>query len=98
MKIGILTFHKAQNYGAFMQCYALSKELEKRFPGHTVEVIDYTSYNLQHDYEKTFFEQIFGAKTDIYKPGAKLIAKRIVRALLNLPESNRNKKNFGASC
>ncbi len=39
MKIGILTFHWATNYGAVMQCFALQTYLEQL--GHSVEVIDY---------------------------------------------------------
>ena len=39
MKIGILTFHWATNYGAILQCYALQTYLENL--GHDVEVIDY---------------------------------------------------------
>lgn len=39
MKIGILTFHRAINYGAVLQCYALSETLKKM--GHDVYVIDY---------------------------------------------------------
>lgn len=39
MKIGILTFHRAINYGAILQCYGLYKTLT--LLGHDVEVIDY---------------------------------------------------------
>ena len=39
MKIGILTFHCAHNYGAVLQCYALQEMLKGM--GHTVEIIDY---------------------------------------------------------
>lgn len=39
MKIGILTFHWAANYGAVLQCYALQTYLESL--GHNVEVINY---------------------------------------------------------
>lgn len=39
MKIGILTFHRAINYGAVLQCYALYETLRRK--GHDVEVIDY---------------------------------------------------------
>lgn len=39
MKIGILTFHNALNYGAVLQCYALQHYLQEK--GHDVEVIDY---------------------------------------------------------
>lgn len=39
MKIGILTFHRAINYGAVLQCYALTEILKQL--GHEVCVIDY---------------------------------------------------------
>ncbi len=39
MRIGILTFHWATNYGAVLQCYALQTYLEGK--GHDVEVINY---------------------------------------------------------
>lgn len=39
-KIGIITFHRALNYGAVLQTYALRTSLEKYFDGD-VEVIDY---------------------------------------------------------
>lgn len=39
MKIGILTFHCAHNYGAMLQCYALQEYLKGR--GDEVYVIDY---------------------------------------------------------
>ncbi len=39
MKIGILTFHRAHNYGAVLQCYALQETLKRM--GHDVQVIDY---------------------------------------------------------
>lgn len=39
MKIGILTFHRAKNYGAMLQCYALSSFLKSM--GFEVGVLDY---------------------------------------------------------
>lgn len=39
MRIGILTFHAAHNYGAVLQCYALQEFLRSK--GYEVEVIDY---------------------------------------------------------
>lgn len=39
MRIGILTFHCAHNYGAMLQCYALQEYLKGR--GDEVYVIDY---------------------------------------------------------
>ncbi len=49
MKIGILTFHCAYNYGAVMQCYALQQSLESM--GHDVEVIDYRPGYLVEPYK-----------------------------------------------
>lgn len=39
MRIGILTFHRARNYGAVLQAYGLQEVLKKM--GHYVEIIDY---------------------------------------------------------
>lgn len=39
MKIGIITFHFAENYGAVLQCYALQEYLKSR--GHEVVIINY---------------------------------------------------------
>lgn len=38
MKVGILTFHRAHNCGAMLQCFALQTVLERM--GHTVDVLD----------------------------------------------------------
>lgn len=43
MKIGILTFHRSINYGAFLQSYALQHSLEKNLKHVEVEIIDYES-------------------------------------------------------
>lgn len=39
MKIGILTYHRALNYGAVLQCMSLYSVLKRM--GHEVEVVDY---------------------------------------------------------
>lgn len=41
MRIGILTYSRAYNYGAFLQAYALKTYIESL--GHTVEFVDYES-------------------------------------------------------
>lgn len=41
MRIGILTFHRPVNYGAFLQSFSLSGEIKRRFPAAEVEIIDY---------------------------------------------------------
>lgn len=40
-KIGILTYHRAINYGAFLQCYSLTTYIQGLFPEYKVEVIDF---------------------------------------------------------
>jgi len=45
--IGILTFHRSINYGAYMQAFALSNEIKKRFPKCNIEIIDF-EYLFKH--------------------------------------------------
>lgn len=52
MKIGILTFHRSFNYGAFMQCYSLCSKLRSEFPNVTFEVVDYTSPKAMTGYDR----------------------------------------------
>lgn len=49
MKIGILTFHCAHNYGAVLQCFALQEVLKSL--GHDVKVIDYRPSYLVYAYK-----------------------------------------------
>lgn len=51
MKIGILTFHRAINYGAVLQCYALSEMLKSL--GHEVSVVDYRPEYIEY-YRRKF--------------------------------------------
>lgn len=53
MKVGIITFHNANNYGAVLQCYALQEVIRKI--GHEVEIIDY---------ENQFIKQLYIPKLD----------------------------------
>ncbi len=46
MKIGILTYHCAHNYGAVLQCYALQEYLKSL--GHEVCVVDYRPTYLKY--------------------------------------------------
>lgn len=50
MKIGILTFHNADNYGAVLQCYALQETLKKQYPNDDIYVIDYKSPKIVNSY------------------------------------------------
>jgi len=47
MKIGILTYHRAENYGALLQAYALRTYLRQQ--GHDVSFVDYwPKYHVEH--------------------------------------------------
>lgn len=52
MKVGILTFHRALNYGAVLQCYALQEVLKAM--GHEVDVIDYRQQYIENYYKPHF--------------------------------------------
>lgn len=41
MKVGILTFHRPINYGAYLQSFALSNYLHTTFPDIEFEIVDY---------------------------------------------------------
>lgn len=51
MKIGILTFHNADNYGAVLQCYALQETLKGLRPNDEVRVIDYRNPCIERAYQ-----------------------------------------------
>lgn len=53
MRIGILTFHRACNYGAYLQACCLCKRLIQE--GFQAEIIDYYTYNESKKYKQ--FEQ-----------------------------------------
>lgn len=60
MKIGILTFHRAHNYGAILQVYAL-QELLKEY--YDVEIIDYYPKSLHYyHYSECYNVSIFHVK------------------------------------
>ncbi len=49
MVVGILTFHRANNYGAVLQTYALQQFITQL--GHQVKIIDYTPPKLKNTYK-----------------------------------------------
>ena len=56
MRIGILTFHAAHNYGAVLQCYSLQEYLKSL--GHEVYVIDYQNDRMLAVYKRFRVERI----------------------------------------
>ena len=55
MKIGILTYHRSQNYGAQLQAYALQKYLT--IQGNNVEFIDYWPQYHKNLYKTSFLDK-----------------------------------------
>lgn len=55
VKIGILTFHRAINYGAVLQCYALLNFLNGM--GYDTEVLDYACSYLEKNYRSFHIPQ-----------------------------------------
>lgn len=60
MKVGILTFHRATNYGAVLQTYALQKYLSKK--GVAAEVIDYRAPFIEQHIKPIAFNKVFNMR------------------------------------
>lgn len=84
MKIGILTFHRAHNYGAVLQCYALQEVLERL--GHDVQVIDYRQPYIESVYAvfnwKYFFSLLWHLHAKTFLCYLKHMGRRIHRAYM----------------
>ena len=62
-RVGILTFHKSINYGAFMQCYSLSQRMQRDFPDCRIEVIDYVPLRTLATHDVNLFSYLFGSRS-----------------------------------
>lgn len=80
-RIGILTFHRSINYGAFMQAYSLSKRLQRDYPDCIVEVIDYTTRRIQRKYSANPIVFIFSSICEMKKGSVLAIMKATVKNL-----------------
>lgn len=79
-KIGIVTIHKINNYGAVLQAYALNKYLTDC--GHEVKTIDFRTHRVEESY-KIFYP--FQSVMDI---------PRNLQALLYSGKLKKRKKRF----
>ncbi|SCZ71985.1 Polysaccharide pyruvyl transferase [Epibacterium ulvae] len=79
MKIGIITFHNTPNFGATLQCYALSRYLESL--GHDVEVINYMPPQALKMY---FRSQFLGRRRSARNIGKFLKFRQFVHSRLEL--------------
>ncbi|MBR9647301.1 polysaccharide pyruvyl transferase family protein [Clostridium tyrobutyricum] len=75
MKVGILTFHNAHNYGAVLQAYALRTKLRKM--GHDAHIINYCNKKIQNRYSDKLKLEV--SKRDIVFPThwIKMIGKKL---------------------
>lgn len=85
MKIGILTYHRAENYGALLQAYGLKTYLETL--GHDVSFVDYWP-----DYHKEYFDLFPLAK--FRTAGIKTKVKIIINFCLFYLVRKTRKKNL----
>ena len=65
MKVGILTFHNAHNYGAVLQAYALKEKIAAM--GHEASLIDYRNPCIERNYQKKLTAKI--RLFDLIHPG-----------------------------
>lgn len=78
MKCGIITFHRAVNYGGVLQAYALQEYINKNV-GVDCEIIDYRCENIENMYKY---------RLSSYNP------KAIVKYLYKFPTNSKKKKLF----
>lgn len=78
MKIGIVTFHKAHNYGAMLQAFALTKKLNN----HEAKIINY------------YVPKVYDRYKVIKKANDKSVQKKIKEFLANIYYYNKNVKRY----
>ena len=90
MRIGILTFHRAHNYGAVLQCYALQEILKGK--GHDVQVIDYHQPWIEDQYNLFSWNMLkrnAGSASQLFK-----YVKGNLKKWLLAPQKADNFRNF----
>lgn len=85
MKIGILTFHCAHNYGAVLQCYATQEFLRSK--GYDVEIINYRPRYLLDPYKH------FNIRRIISKSPIRIV-KNVIKELIVLSIRNKRWQGF----
>lgn len=83
-KVGLVTIHRAYNYGAVLQAYALSKII-KDF-SYNCEIIDYNSYDHEKIYSRDDKSWYLRMKRPLYD---KLRCDRFENFITGLPLSEK---------
>ncbi len=87
MKIGILTHQYINNYGAFLQAWALREAISELFPEDEVQIIDYV--NIKHYIINAGgWFRFYKNRETLRRPRAKL--KVVPRFLLSPPSGQLN--------
>ena len=82
VKVGILTFHKSINYGAFLQCFSLlNKLVEEHNDIASIEVIDYCPKFEIEKYKPSITNYIFGSSQN--KNSVNTVIKNAAKLVLN---------------
>lgn len=71
MKIGIITYHSAHNYGAVLQAYALQEYLLKK--GHDVQIINYKIKEIENFYRLVKFKKSKHKSINVARKGIKTL-------------------------
>ncbi len=88
MKIGILTFHRAHNYGAVLQCYALQEFFKSE--GHEVFVIDYRQPWIESFYSIMHLKYV---RMNLKHPRA--ILRHVLSLFSRIKRIRKSEKIFG---
>lgn len=89
MKIGVLTFHRARNFGGILQCYALVQYLNRC--GYDVEVVDYVSKSIESTYSLIRTDGLKNFLRSLYKIRYSWNSRKLYRRFIlnNIPVSKR---------
>lgn len=101
MKIGIITYHSAHNYGAVLQAFALQEYLQKQ--GHDVQIINYKIKEIENFYrlikfKKSKHKSINVAKKTIKKVKLHLFERQKLTRKKKFDDFINNKMNLTIPC
>ena len=80
-KVGILTFHRAENYGAILQSFGLYSKLKNIDMEDDIEIIDYRSKVIEKPYKIIYLGNEKNKKLYNFLKSIALLKKNILRKL-----------------
>lgn len=86
MRVATITFHRAVNYGAVLQTYALSRYLMEL--GYDVQVLDYRADAIENSYKVRFGLNVYSLKRMLLLPFSEMKKKSFYRFVdKNIPHT-----------